>query len=57
MTGRKKKDPPYVTMELCEAYRQVLDERIKGVKKAIYTSTLAMTTTLAVVQIILTLLR
>jgi len=57
MSRRKKKNNPYVTAELCEAYRQVLDERINGLKKAIYISTLSITTTLTVVQIILTLLR
>lgn len=50
-------DPEYVTRQLCEAYRKILEERIEGLKKAIYVSALCITTVLSIVQVILTLCR
>lgn len=51
------KDSVYITTQLCEAYRKILEERIEGLKKSIYLSALSITTVLAVVQVTLTLLR
>jgi len=50
-------DEDPVTEKLCEARRQTIVEQINGLKKTIYASALAMTTTIVIVQFILTFYR
>lgn len=51
---KKKKDNP-VSMELCEAYRKVLEEKIKGLKTSIVVGVTASTTIIVLVQFLLSL--
>ena len=45
----------FVTKELCDAYRQLLDEKINGLKKAIYVSGATVGIVLTVVNFIVAL--
>jgi hypothetical protein len=49
-----EKDDP-VSDKLCMARREVLVEKIEGLKKTIYVSAAAITTVIVIVQFILTL--
>jgi len=49
-----KEDDP-VSEELCNARRETINEKIDGLKRAIYVSGAAMTSVIVVVQLILTL--
>ncbi|MCL6579350.1 MAG: hypothetical protein K6T73_08190 [Candidatus Bathyarchaeota archaeon] len=51
-----KEDDECVTEKLCEARREAILEKIEGLKKAVYISGAAITITVTVVQLILTLL-
>lgn len=55
MDVTKDNDP--VTEKLCNARRQVLIEKIDGLKKTIYAVGITTTTIIVVVEFILTLLR
>lgn len=53
MSKKNGNDP--VTGKLCEAYRQVIDEKINGVKKTIIASSATATVIIVAVQLALTL--
>jgi hypothetical protein len=55
MSKEDPDDPKFVSAELCDAYRKLLEEKIDGIKKAVYVSAASITTVLAVIQLILTL--
>lgn len=44
-----------VTAKLCKAYRETQDEKINGLKRTIYVSSLAMTTIIVITQYLLSI--
>ena len=55
--SKTDKEEPQVTEKLCESRRETIREEIDGIKKTIYTTSLAITVVIVVVQLILTLVK
>jgi len=55
MSEKETENPKFITKELCDAYRQLLDEKINGLKKAIYVSGATVGIVLTVVNFIVAL--
>lgn len=53
MSKEKENNPGLVTELLCEARRDVLVERIEGLKKAIYVSAASITTIIVIMELLL----